>query len=86
MTASFQTPDTVPTVLPLHEAPLSTVFVDREGDTWIPNGTDDRGELRLVCPEPSAEGDQGEGESFPWTLRLVEGLFGPLTEQTAVSA
>lgn len=82
----MQTPGTVPPVLPLHEAPLVTVFVDREGDTWIPDGTDGKGELRLVCPEPVEPGDQGEGESFPWTLRLVEAAFGPLTKQMAVSA
>jgi hypothetical protein len=75
MTASSQTPSTAP-----------TVFIDRDGDTWIPNGTDSAGELRLVCPEPAEPGDQGDGESYPWTLRMVEVAFGPLTERSAVSA
>ena len=75
MTASSQTPSTAP-----------TVFIDRDGDEWIPDGTDGAGELRLVCPEPQDAGDQGEGDSFPWTLRLVEAAFGPLTERSAVSA
>jgi hypothetical protein len=86
MTASSQTPSTGPTVLPLHKAPQATVFVDRDGDTWVPNGIDSTGERRLVCPEPEAPGDQGDGESYPWTLRLVEAAFGPLTERSAVSA
>jgi hypothetical protein len=73
-------------VLPLHEAPVASVFVDRDGDVWVPNGTDSAGELKLVCPEPAEPGDQGVGDSYPWTLRLVEAAFGPLTEQTAVSA
>jgi len=72
-------------VLPLHEAPLASVFVDRDGDVWVPSGETESGEMRLVCPEPEAPGDQGEGASFPWTLRLVEAAFGPLTQQSAVS-
>jgi hypothetical protein len=66
--------------------PQAAVFVDRDGDEWIPNGIDAAGELRLVCPAPADAGDQGDGESFPWTRRLVEAAFGPLTVRSAVSA
>jgi hypothetical protein len=86
VTTSSQTPSTGPTVLPLHEAPQASVFVDRDGDVWVPNGTDSAGELKLSCPNPAEPGDQGEGESHPWTLPEVRSAFGPLTEQSAVSA
>lgn len=64
---------------------LQTEYVDREGDVWIPDGETDSGEQRLKCPAPQSPEDAGDGESFPWTRSLVESLFGPLTEQTAVS-
>ncbi|MEV8032225.1 hypothetical protein [Streptomyces sp. NPDC086182] len=86
MTASSQTPRIGPAVLPLHQSPQATVFVDRDGDEWIPDGVDAAGELRLSCPEPAEPGDQGEGESHPWTLSEVRSAFGPLTERSAVSA
>lgn len=65
---------------------MQTQYVDREGDVWVPAGETDGGEPRLKCPAPQAPEDAGDGESFPWTQSLVESLFGPLTEQMAVSA
>ncbi|MET8766382.1 hypothetical protein [Streptomyces sp. NPDC004658] len=81
MATSFQTSTTgITPVYPLHEAPLpKTAFVDSRGETWVPAGHTSAGELILACPEPLNEDDRGEGPSFPWTLRVVEGLFGPLT-------
>lgn len=70
-------------VLPLHEAPQAQVFVDSSGDVWVGTGHTSAGELLLACPQPGDPEDQGEGESFAWTVRLVEAGFGPLT---AVSA
>jgi hypothetical protein len=65
---------------------LQTEYVDREGDVWLPDGETAAGEPRLKCPAPQSPEDAGTGPSFEWTLSLVESLFGPLTEQTAVSA
>jgi hypothetical protein len=61
------------------------VFVDRDGDVWVPNGRTPSGELLLACPQPRNPEDCGVGESFAWTLGLVEAGFGPLTAGTAVS-
>lgn len=66
-------------VLPLHESPQAQVFVDRDGDVWVPNGHTPSGELLLACPQPQNPEDAGVGESFAWTLPLVEVGFGPLT-------
>ena len=80
MATSFQTPDSGRIrVLPLHEAPFASSFVDKDGDVWVPNGHTASGELLLACPQPSNPEDAGEGESFAWTLTLVEAGFGPLT-------
>lgn len=74
-------------VLPLHQAPLPrTVFVDRDGDEWQATGHTPGGELLLACPQPSNPEDQGEGESFAWTLGLVQAQFGPLIARSAVAA
>lgn len=75
--ASSQTP-TAPQV-----APLAPSYVDRDGDVWVPNGHTSNGELLLACPQPQNPEDAGEGESFAWTLRLVEAGFGPLTAVAA---
>ncbi|MFI6639989.1 phiSA1p31-related protein [Streptomyces sp. NPDC050504] len=58
-----------------------TAYVDADGDRWVVTAerTPD-GEQVLACPEPQDPGDQGVGPSYPWTLRLVEMAFGPLTE------
>jgi hypothetical protein len=85
LNASSQTPGAGQIrVLPLHEAPQA--FVDKDGDVWVPSGRTPDGELLLSCPLPLDPEDAGEGESFAWTLPLVEAEFGPLTEQSAVSA
>jgi hypothetical protein len=85
MAQSSQTNPTSLRVLPLHEAPLpQTVFVDRDGDTWVPAGHTTEGELLLACPEPQNPGDQGDGPSHPWTLAKVEAAFGPLTPRADV--
>lgn len=69
----------------LHKDTLpETVFVDRDGDVWVPNGHTADGELLLACPRPADPRDCGEGESYPWTLRLVQAGFGPLIAQSAV--
>ncbi|MDX3759281.1 hypothetical protein [Streptomyces sp. AK02-04a] len=87
MSTVSQTPDAGPVrVIPLYEAPLASVFVDRDGDVWVPSGHTSSGEVLLACPQPSNPEDAGEGESFAWTLRLVEAGFGPLTARSAVSA
>jgi hypothetical protein len=65
---------------------LEQAFVDRDGDVWVPNGHTPSGDLLLACPQPSNPEDCGEGESYAWTLRLVEAGFGPLTVRSAVSA
>jgi hypothetical protein len=73
--------------VPLHKATLpQTVFTDASGDDWIPAGNNADGELVLSCPNPSDPGDQGEGPSYPWTLREVRSQFGPLLAHSAVAA
>ncbi|MGA5506868.1 hypothetical protein [Streptomyces umbrinus] len=62
-----------------------TVFIDRDGDAWQPIGHNGAGELLLSCPQPSNPEDQGVGESFAWTLPLVQAQFGPLIARSAVS-
>jgi hypothetical protein len=63
------------------------VYVDRDGDEWHTTGrTTADGQPILECPEPLTENDRGEGPSFPWTLRMVELSFGPLTRRGAVAA
>lgn len=85
MAQSSQTSPTSLRVLPLHEAPLpQTVFIDHDGDVWVPDGHTAEGELLLSCPEPQNPGDQGDGPSFPWTLAKVEAAFGPLTPRADV--
>lgn len=64
---------------------LQTEYVDREGDVWLPDGTNAAGEQLVKCPTPQAPEEAGTGPSFEWTLSLVESLFGPLTEQTAMA-
>jgi hypothetical protein len=87
VTTVSQTPDSGQIrVLPLHKAPLEQAFVDKNGDVWVPNGHTASGELLLACPQPSDPEDCGEGESFAWTLRLVEAGFGPLAVLPAVTA
>jgi hypothetical protein len=65
---------------------MASVFVDRDGDLWVPDGVGVEGEPRLKCPEPQEQRDAGVGESRRWTLSEVRAAFGPLTEQSAVSA
>lgn len=72
-------------VLPLHKAPLEQAFVDKDGDVWVPSGHTPDGQLLLSCPLPLDPEDAGEGESFAWTLPLVEAEFGPLTVRSAVA-
>lgn len=86
MTTSSQTsPASSVRVYALHEAPLpQTVFVDRDGDVWNPNGHNANGELLLSCPNPSNPDDAGTGPSEPWTLARVERAFGPLSPQADV--
>jgi hypothetical protein len=86
VTTVSQTPSTGQIrVLPLHQSPQAQAFIDRDGDVWVPNGHTASGELLLACPQPHDPEDQGEGDSFAWTLRLVEAGFGPLTARSAVS-
>lgn len=59
------------------------MFVDRDGDVWVPNGRTSSGEQLLACPQPVDPEDAGEGVSFAWTWRLVEAGFGPLTAVTS---
>lgn len=80
MNASSQT---LSRVRPLHQSPQSQVFMDSTGDVWIGTGYTSNGDLLLSCPQPRDPEDAGAGDSFAWTLRLVEAGFGPLT---AVSA
>lgn len=81
MASSSQTP------IPLSDAPLPQAeFVDRDGDVWVPTGHTPDGELLLTCPQPHDPQDAGEGESFAWTLRLVQAGFGPLIARSAVAA
>ena len=89
MATSFQIPQITlpPRAVPLHKATLpSTEFVDCHGDVWVPSGHAPNGELLLACPQPSNPEDQGEGESFAWTLGLVRAGFGPLIARSAVAA
>ncbi len=74
MITSFQTSSGV---LPLHLSPHAA-FVDAEGDVWVGTGRTPAGDLLVSCPQPSNPEDAGEGDSFAWTLRLVETAFGPL--------
>lgn len=85
MATSFQIPQVKRDPVSLHKAPLPlTEFVDRDGDVWVATGHTPGGELLLACPQPSNPEDQGEGESFAWTLRLVQAGFGPLVARSAV--
>lgn len=87
MATSFQIPAVAQTPVSLHKRPLPrTVFVDRDGDVWEATGHTPSGELLLSCPHPSNPEDAGEGESFAWTLRLVQAEFGPLIARSAVAA
>jgi len=84
MAQSLQIPP-VRTV-PLYKAPLPiTVFVDASGDVWETAGHNAAGELLLSCPQPSNPEDAGVGESFAWTLALVQAAFGPLIARSAVA-
>lgn len=75
------------TVLSLRKAPLpQTEFVDASGDVWVATGHNPGGELLLSCPQPKNPEDQGVGESFAWTLHLVQSAFGPLMARSAVAA
>jgi hypothetical protein len=58
---------------------MSTVWIDREGEVWRPNGVDRAGEQLLACSYPQNPADRGDGPSFPWTLPTVTRWFGPLT-------
>lgn len=64
-------------VRPLHLSPQAA-FMDADGDVWVGTGRAPSGDLLLSCPQPSNPEDAGVGESFAWTLRLVETAFGPL--------
>jgi hypothetical protein len=87
LSSLFHPPAAPQRPMPLHKATLpQTEFVDREGDVWVPSGTNGSGELLLACPEPHNPEDRGEGESFPWTLRSVQSSFGPLIARSAVAA
>lgn len=86
MSTSFQTPRTAPAVVSLHKRPLPlTVFVDRDGDEWQATGHTPSGELLLACPQPHDPEDAGLGESFAWTLRLVQAQFGPLIARSVAA-
>ena len=74
MTTSSQTRSGV---RPLHLSPQAA-FVDAAGDVWVGMGRTPSGDLLLSCPQPANPEDAGVGESFAWTLRLVETAFGPL--------
>jgi hypothetical protein len=63
-----------------------TEFVDKDGDVWVAAGHNGRGELVLACAAPQDPRDQGDGESYPWTLREVQSGFGPLMARSAVAA
>jgi hypothetical protein len=85
MATSFQIPQVKRDPVSLQKAPLpKTEFVDRDGDVWVANGHAPNGELLLTCPQPSNPEDQGEGDSFAWTLGLVRAGFGPLIARSAV--
>ena len=76
MATSSQNSQTAPRGVPLHQAPQA--WVDRDGDRWVASGRTPAGDVLLACPAPQDPEDAGEGESFAWTLRLVEAGFGPL--------
>lgn len=87
MTTVSQTPavQPPPRAIPLHKETLpETVFVDRDGDEWVPSGHTPAGELLLACPQPLNPEDAGVGEPFAWTLPLVQAGFGPLIARSAV--
>jgi hypothetical protein len=85
MATSLQIPPIRQTPVSLHKAPLpQTVFVDAHGDVWEATGHTPAGELLLSCPQPHDPEDAGAGESFAWTLRLVQAAFGPLIARSAV--
>jgi hypothetical protein len=64
---------------------MSQFFMDGEGDVWRLTGRGSGPDAVLVCDEPQAPGDQGEGEpEVPWTVATVTAWFGPLTETGAV--
>jgi hypothetical protein len=89
MATVFQTPQVPPPprATQLYKDTLpETVFVDRAGDEWVPNGHTPAGELLLACPQPVNPEDAGVGESFAWTLRLVQAGFGPLIARSAVQS
>ena len=87
MSTLFHPPAATQHPVPLHKAALpQTVFVDREGDEWVPNGHTPSGELLLTCPQPHNPEDAGVGESFAWTLGLVQASFGPLIARSAVAS
>ncbi|GGQ83373.1 hypothetical protein [Streptomyces flaveolus] len=89
MATSFQIPriKQTPKVVSLHKAPLpSAEFVDVNGNVWVADRHNDRGELVLACPAPVNPEDAGEGESYPWTLHEVQAAFGPLIARTAAVA
>jgi hypothetical protein len=87
MATSLQIPKVAQTPVPLHKATLpQTVFVDRDGDVWQATGHSPSGELLLSCPQPRNPEDAGVGESFAWTLGLVQASFGPLIARSAVAA
>lgn len=87
MNSSSQTPVVAQTPVQLQKAPLpQTEFVDRDGDVWVAMGHNPAGELLLACPSPRNPEEAGVGESFAWTLRLVQAAFGPLIARTAVAA
>ena len=67
---------------PTDSTPLTTpavVFVDRGGNEWRVTGHAADGDVLLACDEPCDPEDQGDGPSFPWTLRSVQSWFGPLS-------
>ena len=80
MATSSQNTQTAPRVVPLHQSPQA--WVDREGDKWVASGRTPAGDVLVACPQPNNPEDQGHGESFAWTLRLVEAGFGPLRAVT----
>ncbi|MFJ7070138.1 hypothetical protein [Streptomyces sp. NPDC101115] len=63
---------------PLPPVPVALVLVDCNGNVWREAGVTESGERRMVCDLPVNPEDRGEGPSFPWTLRMVEGWFGPV--------
>jgi hypothetical protein len=65
--------------VPLPPPVVGELLVDRDGETWrVTDQRDASGNRVLACDAPSDPEDQGDGPSFPWTLRSVEMWFGPL--------